>query len=228
MIVLFGPQGSGNHMFSKIFSLHPDVHGWKDLLDPQIEGHYFRPHSTEPSAWYWNNLDSIDISIMNGKEYAVTSISCPYMNQFMITVPPVFKFMDKLKECGIEPIPVMIGRDRNILDIQQKRIRGGPTWGLAPQLIKWLDKMPFFISTELFFLYGKFYIKSLSQQLDFPIAYDDPQIEEMQNEDSNAKYIHYADGTLADELTNYFFEKGTRREIIYPTKNKIKSKKDEG
>lgn len=222
MIVLFGPQGSGNHLFSKIFALHLDVHGWKELLDPQIEGHYFRPHSTEPIAWYWTNIDKIDSSIMNGKEYAVTSISCPYMNKLNVAIPPVFNFMDKLKECNIEPIPVVIGRDRNILDIQQKRLRGGPTWGTMPQLIKWLDKMPFFISTELFFLYGKYYIKSLSQQLDFPIAWNDPQIEIMQKDDTNAKYIQYAEGGLADDLTKYFFEKAARGEIPYSKKIDLK------
>ena len=41
MLVLTGPQGAGNHLWSKIFSLHPKVYGWKTLLDNYWEAHRF-------------------------------------------------------------------------------------------------------------------------------------------------------------------------------------------
>ena len=39
LVILTGPQGSGNHLWSKILSLHADVFGWKSLLDNYWEAH---------------------------------------------------------------------------------------------------------------------------------------------------------------------------------------------
>jgi hypothetical protein len=196
LIVLFGPQGSGNHLFGKIFSMHPDVHGWKDALKP--DG-YFIPHYKEPFNWYWNNIDAIDMDIMGGKKYAVTSISNPYVEKWLPKVPPIYEFMEKCESIGIEVQPVVIGRDRNILTHQQTRLRGGPTWGNMPQLIQWMKVPPFYISQELLYLYRKHYVKSLSHWLDFPLLWDDPQLEEILKEDANEKYISASSGTDLDE-----------------------------
>ena len=46
LAILTGPQGSGNHLWSKIFSLHEDVFGWKSLLDNYWEAHRY----SEPFA----------------------------------------------------------------------------------------------------------------------------------------------------------------------------------
>jgi hypothetical protein len=154
MIVLFGPQGSGNHLFGKIFSMHESVHGWKDALKP--DG-YFIPHYKEPFNYYWNNIDKIDLDIMGGKQYAVTSISNPYIDKWVPKVPPIYEFIEKVEGLGIEVQPVVIGRDRNILTHQQTRLRGGPTWGNMPQLIQWMKIPPFFVSQELLYLYRTLY-----------------------------------------------------------------------
>ena len=196
MIVLFGPQGSGNHLFGKIFSMHSDVHGWKDSLK---DDGYFIPHYKEPFNWYWNNIDKIDAEIMGGKQYAVTSISNPYIERWLPTVPPIYEFVDKLESIGITAQPVVIGRDKNILTHQQTRLRGGPSWGNMPQLIKWMPKPPFFVSQELLYLYRRDYIKSLSSWLDFPMNWDDPQIDDILKEDANEKYIHAADPYWLDD-----------------------------
>ena len=196
MIVLFGPQGSGNHLFGKIFSMHSDVHGWKDSLK---DDGYFIPHYKEPFNWYWNNIDAIDVNIMGGKHYAVTSISNPYIERWLPTVPPISEFVDKLESIGITAQPVVIGRDKNILTHQQTRLRGGPSWGNMPQLIKWMPKPPFFVSQELLYLYRRDYIKSLSSWLDFPMNWDDPQIDDILKEDANEKYIHAADPYWLDD-----------------------------
>jgi hypothetical protein len=196
MIVLFGPQGSGNHLFGKIFSMHEQVHGWKDSLK---DDGYFIPHYKEPFNWYWNNIDKIDTKIMGGKQYAVTSISNPYIEKWLPKVPPIYEFMDKLESIGITAQPVVIGRDKNILTHQQTRLRGGPSWGNMPQLIKWMPKPPFFISQELLYLYRRDYIKSLGAWLDFPMSWDDPQIDDILKEDANEKYIHAADPYWLDD-----------------------------
>jgi len=136
---------------------------------------------------------------MGGKEYAVTSISNPYIEKFMPKVPPIIEMTEKLESLGIEVQHVVIGRDKNILTHQQTRLRGGPTWGNMPQLIRWMKKPPFFISQELLYLYRREYVKSLGHWLDFPMAWEDPRIDDILKEDANEKYIHPADPWWLDE-----------------------------
>ena len=197
MIILFGPQGSGNHLFGKIFALHESVHGWKEALQP--DG-YFIPHYKEPFNWHWNNIDAMTVeNTMCGKEYAVTSISNPYIEKFMPKVPPILEMTEKLESLGIEVQHVVIGRDKTIFTHQQTRLRGGPTWGNMPQLIRWMKTPPFFISQELLYLYRREYVKSLGHWLNFPMAWEDPRIDDILKEDANEKYIHPADPWWLDE-----------------------------
>jgi len=200
MLLLFGPQGSGNHLFSKIFALHPDVHGWDELLDNSSEDNYFVPHWREPNNKIWNDIDSITLDIMGGKEYAVISASIPFWNKDELQVPPINKLMAKLQSLDIEVQPVIIGRDKTILTAQQTRLRGGPTWGTVTQLIKWLDVTPFYVSTELAYLYKKVYIRDIGKWLSFPVAHTDPAIDSILDEDSNEKYIKNADNPWLDDI----------------------------
>jgi hypothetical protein len=201
ILLLMGPQGSGNHLFSKIFALHSDVYGWDQLLDNTNPENYFTPHWQEPHNQYWDNIDNIDEEIMGGKNYAVVSASIPFWNKEKLQIPPAQEFVDKVKSIGIDIQPVIIGRDSTILTNQQSRLRGGPTWGCATQLVRWLEPMPFFVSTELLYLYKKKYVESLGVWLDFPVAHTDKRIEEILGVDSNAKYIHQAENPLVDDLT---------------------------
>lgn len=199
-VILVGPQGSGNHLFGKIFSMHDDVHGWKAALGP--DG-YFIPHYEEPFNWHWNNIDQITVdNLMYGKQYAVTSISNPYIQDWLPKVPPVLAMMDRVESLGIDVQLVIIGRDQNILTHQQTRLRGGPTWGNMPQLIKRLTVPPFYISQELLYLYRRHYIKSLGHWLDFPMAWEHPMVDDILKQDANSKYIHAADPWWLDEHVN--------------------------
>lgn len=175
-------------MFGKIFSLSEKVHGWKEALEP--DG-YFIPHYREPFNFYWNNPDQITDEIMGGKEYAVTSISNPYIEDWKPKVPPLMDFIRGLSTAGITWQVVIIGRDRNILTKQQTRLRGGPTWGNMVQMLEHLNlhNPPFFVSQELLYLYRGKYLQSVSQYLNFPIPWDDPRVEEILKQDANEKYI---------------------------------------
>jgi hypothetical protein len=201
ILLLMGPQGSGNHLFSKIFALHPEVHGWEELLDNSDPDNYFVPHWREPNNKYWNDIDSITLDIMGGKNYAVMSASIPFWNKDELQIPPAQKFIDKVKSLGIDAQPVIIGRDSTILTMQQTRLRGGPTWGCVTQFVRWLEPMPFFVSTELLYLYKRKYLESLSMWLDFPIDFKHTKINEILVEDSNAKYITWAESPKVDDIT---------------------------
>lgn len=201
MIILIGPQGSGNHLFSKIFSLHDDVCGWKAALEPNG---YFIPHIYEPFNPYWNDPSQITADIMGGKDYAVTSVSSPYMVNYLPKIPPVDEFTAQLTSCDIDYQIVVIGRDRNILTAQQTRLRGGPTWGTMSLLLNSLETPPFFVSQELLYLYGKHYLRSLADILEFPIVWNDPRIEHILAADANMKYIQPCARTELDDYVNDF------------------------
>jgi hypothetical protein len=200
VILLTGPQGSGNHLWSKIFALHPEVGGWKELLDKSSPDNYFIRHFEEPNIDIWDNIDSITSDIMNGKQYHVISASLPVWNNDKFYIIPIDKLADKLESIDIDFQLLVIGRDRNILTQQQTRLRGGPTYGCVTQVLKRLKIAPFFVSTELLFLYRQSYIKSISQMLDIPIAYDDPRVDEILIDDTNEKYITYAENPYVDPI----------------------------
>lgn len=185
MLIITGPQGSGNHVFSKVLALHKEVYGWKDLLNE-----YWIAHDYEPFSECWNTpslLNAIDWTSMN---YYVTSISCPYANEGVVTIPKYKEFIRALEHLGIKVKIAIIGRDQNVLKYQQERIRDRhsyPDFEAELDYLMTLD--PVFISQELLYLYKDKYLKTLSKQLNFPIAYDDPRVFEILKKDANEKYF---------------------------------------
>jgi hypothetical protein len=73
MLILTGPQGAGNHLWSKVLSLHPKVYGWKTLLENYWEAHRF----AEPFAQHWRDHTLLKSFDWSQSEYYFTSISLP-------------------------------------------------------------------------------------------------------------------------------------------------------
>ena len=184
LIILTGPQGSGNHMWSKIFALHHDVNGWNALLDTEWIG-----HKDEPFNRFWTDLSSFKYYIWNGNWY-VTSISCPYQVDGELITPDYKKFTEEAKK-HFDIQFVVLGRDQNILEKQERRIRGSKTYDLMQKELVWIvdNYTTHFASMELFHLYKQQYLKELSSQLDFPIASKDSRLDAIIQEDANKKYI---------------------------------------
>jgi hypothetical protein len=196
MLILTGPQGAGNHLWSKIFSLHPEVYGWKTLLENYWEAHRF----AEPFARYWRDHALLDDFNWAQSEYYFTSISCPLgivgSDVNPIWNPTVAKFAERVASLGIDVELAVIGRDQTILTNQQTRIRTQPTVDmLLEQLPDIID--PTFLSYELLYLYKRDYLKSL--RLNIPVAWDDSRINSILADDANAKYIHRVDYNPLDE-----------------------------
>jgi hypothetical protein len=196
MLILTGPQGAGNHLWSKIFSLHPEVYGWKTLLENYWEAHRF----AEPFASYWRDHALLDDFNWGQSEYYFTSISCPLgivnSNVNPIWNPNIAKFSDRVMSLGIDVELAVIGRDQTILTNQQTRIRTQPT---VDMLLEQLPNIinPTFLSYELLYLYKRDYLKSL--RLNIPVAWDDSRINSILADDANAKYIHRVDYNPLDE-----------------------------
>ena len=193
LLILTGPQGSGNHLWSKIFALHPQVAGWSALLDQ-----YWIGHDQEPFADSWR--DPAMLPYHNWRaDWHVTSMSVPYMENGTATVPDFKNFVKGVQNQGHRVQFAVLGRDRNILQYQQTRVRGAPT---LAQAVAEFDQLasPVFLSYELLHLYGRKYIESVSKQLSFPIAFTDPRLDQILADDTNEKYFQPVDYHPTDDL----------------------------
>lgn len=196
MLILTGPQGAGNHLWSKIFSLHPEVYGWKTLLDNYWEAHRF----AEPFARHWRDHTLLKSFDWQQSEYYFTSISLPLgiigSDINPIWMPDLEGFAATMLGCGVEVEIAVVGRDHTILTNQQTRIRTQPT---LPLFLEQLPKIanPTFLSYELLYLYKQDYLKSLA--LNIPIAWNDNRINEILADDANAKYVHSVDYNELDD-----------------------------
>ena len=202
MLILTGPQGAGNHLWSKVFSQHEDVYGWKSLLENYWEPHRFN----EPFAKYWRDPELLEEFDWSQSDYYFTSISVPLgipgNNDNPLWEPNLKAFSSKLGRLGVDVKFAVVGRDQNILREQQTRIRTEPT---LPLFLKQLPKDAIFLSYELLYLYKDEYVKSLD--VNIPV---DPNVSWLLEDDANTKYVH---GVVKNELDN-----GNKKGIIFKSK----------
>lgn len=194
LLIITGPQGSGNHLFSKIFARHPDVFAWSALNTA-----YWVPHDQEPFAEVWN--DPFTMPYVNFNEYAVTSISCPYAYHGNTIEPGYSAFITTAERLGYKIKVAIIGRDQNVLRLQQERVRGTYSYPKFEKYLNYLQTFnPVYLSTELLYLYRENYVSSLSAQLDFPINCDPEQISKILETDPNSKYFAPAPDQDLDKI----------------------------
>jgi len=207
MLILTGPQGAGNHLWSKVLSLHPEVYGWKTLLENYWEAHRF----AEPFAQHWRDHTLLKSFDWSQSEYYFTSISLPLgivgHDVNPIWMPDLHGFAATVLGCEVEVEIAVVGRDQTILANQQTRIR---TQSTLPLFLEQLPKIwnPTFLSYELLYLYKQDYLKSL--KLNIPVAWNDPSIDTILENDSNLKYIHYVD--------EYILDNGNKQGITFKTR----------
>jgi hypothetical protein len=204
LLILTGPQGSGNHLWSKVFSETPNVQGWTQLTKEYWVGHGDEPFSNiweDPSIFYNHQWDD---------GYYCTSISCPYIikggpemdSDIGGRTPKYDEFISTARAVGFTVTIAVIGRDHNILSYQQSRIRKTVTF---PKFIKAYDDFiekydPEFVSTELLYLYENRYLKKLEKQLNFPINVPDEKLKDILKDNTNAKYIKPVDHYWLDDF----------------------------
>ena len=199
LLILTGPQGSGNHVWSKIFALHPAVYGWKELNQT-----YWIGHDQEPFAEYWQDTDRLKDFDWSQSDYYVTGVSCPYMNNGERTVPNLIGFAAQAMGCGIDVRFAIIGRDRNVLTFQETRLRGEPTYDIAVEQYRKLATWnPVYLSYELLQLYSNDYLRQLSILLEFPIDYNNAHIAEILKDDTNQKYFQPVTHHPTDDLARH-------------------------
>jgi hypothetical protein len=197
LLILTGPQGSGNHLWSKIFALHPQVAGWRALLTE-----YWIGHDEEPWAHYWQHPEDLRSAPWVAADWHVTSISVPYMNNGVATVPDFKAFVTGVQNLGHRVKIAVLGRDRNILTYQETRVRGSATFDAALAEYSQFNQ-PAFLSYELLHLYGSKYLQKLEQELEFPIDYRNAHVAGIIADDTNAKYFQPIDHHPTDDLARH-------------------------
>jgi hypothetical protein len=199
LLILTGPQGSGNHLWSKIFALYPRVFAWQALLDE-----YWIGHDQEPFAEYWQYPERLATFDWSQSDYFVTSISCPYMLNGERTVPDFAKFIHAVEALGHCVKLAILGRDQNIVGMQETRVRGEPTLETAINEYKKLSgQLPYFLSYELLHLYRGEYLKMLNVHMKFPVECSESAIAPILTEDTNAKYFQAVAHHPTDKLAQH-------------------------
>jgi hypothetical protein len=199
LVIVTGPQGSGNHLFSRVLSLHPYVAGWDELLD-----NYWIPSDQEPFADYWVNPELLTEDMFNDKDYHLANVSCPFFYNGTRYVPKILEVAERARSFGVDVQIAIIVRDQNINQLQQLRVRKEHTTPIAQEYYyKTLLTSDFpvhFLDHEAFFLHTTHYLRWVSKMLHFPIAYNDPDIMKFITEDANHKYVKYIDEHWLDEV----------------------------
>ena len=194
LLIITGPQGSGNHLFSKIFAADTSIAGWTEL-----NNQYWVAHDREPFAAAWDNPGQL--CTVEFENRAVTSISCPYARNGDALIPDYQSFIAAAEALGYTVKLAIIGRDQNILKYQQQRVRDTHSYPLFEQQLPYLNSFdPVYLSTELLYLYRGNYVRSIARQLDLHINIIDAQLDQILLHDPNAKYLAPTDYQALDHL----------------------------
>jgi hypothetical protein len=198
LVIVTGPQGSGNHFFSRVFSIHPKVGGWKSLLDK-----YWVPSDEEYFAKYWVYPEELTEKDFDGYDYWLANVSCPFFYDGVRYIPKIKEFAEKVQSFGIDVQICIIVRDQNINCEQQKRVRNEVTLPIAMHYyqnnIIGNGFNVHFLDNEAFFLHRQYYLKWISELLNFPVDYNNPDIFNFIKEDPNKKYVKYVDEYWLDK-----------------------------
>ena len=196
LIIVTGPQGSGNHLFGRLLSIHDDVGGWKELMD-----NYWVPSDEEPFADFWVDPDKLSIADFEGYDYWLANVSVPFVYDGVKQVPKIIEFVQQVQHMGIDVQVCVIVRDQYINTLQQQRVRKETTLPVAVDYFEKLldvDCPVHYVDHEAFFLYKHKYLDWLSKILDFPIATDD-RINQFITEGANKKYVKYVEEHWLDK-----------------------------
>tara|TARA_Y100001973_G_scaffold47082_1_gene70174 strand:+ start:482 stop:1099 length:618 start_codon:yes stop_codon:yes gene_type:complete len=177
LLIVAGPQGSGNHLFARLLSAHPNVVGWDSL-----KNNYWVPSDEEPFARFWVHPE--ELTFPKG-DFFCANVSVPFFYDGVRQVPKIKEVAQKAMSLGVQPIIALIVRDRNINELQQKRVGGEVTMDTALKYFK--DLSCHFIDHEAFFLWKEKYIDYLGRILEFPVT--TKGIDNFITVDANHKYV---------------------------------------
>ena len=207
LTIMTGPQGSGNHLFSKALGQNKNIFVW-----PALQEKYWEGHDLEPFAECWKDSSKLNEFDWEQSNHFVTSISCPYFDDGVETIPQYNEFIREAKKFANIQF-LIIGRDRNIMRLQQERVRGKHT---TPDFMSQIDSIIFnfrtiFASQEMLYLYKLNYLQWLEKELGLSgieLTEDNSRLLEILSKDANEKYISQAESELDKTIKLASSQKG--------------------
>ena len=118
-------------------------------------------------------------------KFFCANVSVPFFYDGVRQVPKIKEVARKAISLGVQPIIALIVRDRNINELQQKRVGGEVTMDTALEYFK--DITCHFIDHEAFFLWKEKYIEYLGRLFEFPVTTEG--INNFVTVDANHKYV---------------------------------------
>lgn len=197
LTIITGPQGSGNHLFSKALGQNKDIFSW-----PELQKKYWQGHDLEPFAQCWKDPTKLKQFDWTLSENYVTSISCPYFDDGVETRPDYKRFSQEASRYANIKF-VVIGRDQNILKLQQQRVRGRTTTPVFEAQLDYIVSHhdTIFASQELLYLYRINYLNWLEKQIGVKeITKDSDKLSKILEQDANAKYVSQAQSDLDETI----------------------------
>ena len=174
VLLITGPQGSGNHIWSKVLTTWADGDKWV--------GHRDEPHShlwTDVEQWYTHNFTEVN---------TVVSVSCPFAVDGITRYPDINRWREIMEKRGIPHEVAVITRDKTINDYQNERVRPVNNYKNSVEYLKNVI-VDTYLSTETLHIYKEYYLDSLNEQLKFDIEYDIKKLYHILSQSFNEKYI---------------------------------------
>ena len=184
-LILTGPQGSGNHLLSRVFSWHSAVQGWEAL-----KTNYWIPSDQEPFAEFWVYPDRLTAEHFDHSQYFFANVSAPFFYDGVRQLPKIKEAAQQAQSFGIDVVIGIITRDKTINAFQQDRVGGEVTMQQALEYYEdnLLNNFEcHFISHETFFVWHEKYPEYLSRLLKFPV--DCTRSINMVDKNPNRKYV---------------------------------------
>ena len=174
VLLITGPQGSGNHIWSKVLTTWADGDKWV--------GHRDEPHShlwSDVEQWYTHNFTEVN---------TVVSVSCPFAVDGITRYPDINRWREIMEKRGIPHEVAVITRDKTINDYQNERVRPVNNYKNSVENLKNVI-VDTYLSTETLHIYKEYYLDSLNEQLKFDIEYDIKKLYHILSQSFNEKYI---------------------------------------
>ena len=165
---------------------------------------YWVPSDQEPFAEYWVTPELLTQEVFENKDFYFANVSCPFFFDGVRNIPKILEVAERARSFGVEVEIAIVVRDQNINQLQQLRVRKEHTTPIA-QKYYYETLLPssfpvHFLDHEAFFLHTTYYLKWVSRVLNFPIAYDNPDIMKFITEDANHKYVRAIDTHWLDDI----------------------------
>lgn len=195
LLIITGPQGSGNHIFSRVFSMHPAVRGWEQLKDQ-----YWVPSDQEPFAEYWVNPERLTAEVFEGADYFLANVSVPFFYDGVRQTPHIREVADRARSFGIDVSIAIVVRDATINLVQQQRVGGAVTLPQAQEYYRkhllYSEHKIYFLDHEALFLWGEYYVNSMAHDMQFPV--DTDRCLTLLDHNPNRKYVTPVDDHWLD------------------------------